>query len=158
MTLRADIKRIDPGDIAGFKAATDLAWRTFLKFEAPVYPQEGTESFRVFLADRGLQKMFEAGEYILYGAFLDNELVGMATVRDIWHISLLFVEERYHKIGIGRELIYALRDMEKAMGNDKLTVNSSPYATGFYHRLGFVDTDIARQKEGIIFTSMIWNF
>lgn len=155
---RLKIKRIGPSDDRSFKEAMKLAWRTFLKFEAPDYTKEGIESFREFINDRSLLRMFNAGEYILYGAYLKDELAGMISIREQTHISLLFVDEIHHRKGIGRCLINAAKEMEEDMGYDLLTVNAAPYAIGFYHRLGFVDTDIARVKEGITYTSMQLDF
>ena len=40
------------------------------------------------------------------------------------------------------------------VGADRLTVNSSPYGEGFYHRLGFRDLRPQEQKNGIIYTPM----
>ena len=122
------------------------------------YTKEGIESFREFINDRSLLRMFNAGEYILYGAYLKDELAGMISIREQTHISLLFVDEIHHRKGIGRCLINAAKEMEEDMGYDLLTVNAAPYAIGFYHRLGFVDTDIARVKEGITYTSMQLDF
>ena len=39
-----------------------LAWRTFLKFEAAEYGDEGTKSFRDFLTSSMLKRMFVLGE------------------------------------------------------------------------------------------------
>ena len=44
----------------------DLAWRTFLKFDAPDYPQEGIDNFREFVTDEVLKNMFHSGEYQLF--------------------------------------------------------------------------------------------
>jgi hypothetical protein len=35
-----------------------------------------------------------------------------------------------------------------------LTVDSSPYAVGFYHKNGFSDTEPVQRKDGIIYTPM----
>ena len=42
----------------------------------------------------------------------------------------------------------------KEEGHNKLTVNAAPYATGFYHKLGFYDTDKVQTSEGITYTPM----
>jgi predicted GNAT family N-acyltransferase len=39
-------------------------------------------------------------------------------------------------------------------GHRLLTVNAAPYATGFYHRIGFVDTGKLQMNDGIYFTPM----
>ncbi|MGN0376622.1 MAG: GNAT family N-acetyltransferase [Suilimivivens sp.] len=138
--------------------AMGLAWKTFLEFEGDVYPPEGVRSFADFITDSSLKRMFIMGTYQMLGAFLDKKIVGMISLRNQTHISLLFVDKYYHRRGIGRALISALSKYVKAeMGRDKLTVNASPYGVGFYHRLGFQDIGPEKQQDGIIFTPMYLN-
>lgn len=135
--------------------AIGVAWRTFLKFEANEYSPEGVKNFYQFIIDDTLFKMFQLGHYQMWGAFEKNKIVGILGVRNLNHISLLFVEEEYHKRGIASGLLknyfhYLLTEV----GKDSTTVNSSPYAVGFYHKLGFVDTDVELTKDGIRYTPM----
>jgi ribosomal protein S18 acetylase RimI-like enzyme len=132
-----------------------LAWRTFMKFEAGDYTKEGVESFQNFITDSILYKMFILGEYQLFVACDDQKVVGMVTLRNETHISLLFVDEKYHRLGIGRGLMEYVSDYVKnEEGHRVLTVDAAPYATGFYHRIGFVDTGILQMNDGIYFTPM----
>lgn len=135
--------------------AMKLAWETFVRFDAPDYSQEGIENFRNFVHDDMLHKMFIAGQYQLFVATEVEKYVGMLSLRDKKHISLLFVEEEYHRHGIASALInfvsrYALAEE----GVDRLTVNASPYAVGFYHKRGFVDLSEETVADGIRFTPM----
>ena len=83
----------------------------------------------------------------------------MITLRDSKHISLLFVDEKYHRRGIGRALMkYLTEYMVKEMGIRQVTVNASPYGVGFYHKLGFRDLRPEEQKDGIIYTPMELKF
>ena len=135
--------------------AMSLAWRTFMKFEAADYTKEGIESFREFVTDSTLYRMFIIGSYQLFCAFYHNRIVGMISLRNETHISLLFVEASYHKHGIGRALIeYVSNYVLLEEGFKVITVNAAPYAVGFYHKLGFVDTDRAKTNDGIIYTPM----
>ena len=86
--------------------AMNLAWKTFLKFEAKDYSQEGIESFREFITDQTLYKLFKFGTYQLMVALSHDKIVGIISLRDISHISLLFVEESFHYKGIGKLLIH----------------------------------------------------
>lgn len=138
--------------------AMGLAWRTFLRFEGDDYTQEGIDNFRDFITDQVLRRMFTNGEYLVYGAFYRGELVGMTSLRNKEHISLLFVDEQFHGNGIATGLITQLEEFEKSIGGYRLTVNSSPYAVGFYHKTGFVDTNIQQIKDGITYTPMSWIF
>ena len=79
----------------------------------------------------------------------------MATLRNNVHISLLFVEEQYHRRGIGRGLIrYLCEYLMTEVQASRVTVNSSPYGVGFYHKLGFTDLGPEEQKDGITYTPM----
>ncbi len=132
-----------------------LAWKTFLEFEANDYTREGVESFHNFITDQTLKKMFLKGEYQMFVAVKGDQLVGMITLRNHSHVSLLFVDKAYHHQGIGRTLVkqlsdYLLRETEIY----RITVNSSPYAIGFYHKLGFQDLGHEMESEGIRYTPM----
>ena len=135
--------------------AMALAWRTFLRFEADVYTPEGVRNFENFITDSTLHRMFIMGTYQLFVALDQNKIVGMITLRDSTHISLLFVDEAYHRRGIGRALIKYLTDyLVTEMGAYRVTVNASPYGAPFYHKMGFRDLRPEEIKDGIIYTPM----
>lgn len=133
-----------------------LVWKTFLRFEAPMFEEKGVQSFLDFISDERLKKMFEIGEFPVFGAYAQGKLVGTVSLRNGSHISLLFVSESFQKKGIGRLLLTEAEQFVRLETNkSSMTVNAAPYATEFYHRLGFVDTDSQRQQDGILFTPMI---
>ena len=135
--------------------AMALAWKTFLRFEADVYTPEGVKNFENFITDSTLHRMFVMGTYQLFVALYQAKIVGMITLRDSSHISLLFVDEAYHRRGIGRALIKYLTEYLLAeVGTDRVTVNASPYGTPFYHKMGFRDLRPEESKDGIIYTPM----
>lgn len=138
-----------------WQEAMALAWRTFLRFEADVYTPEGVKNFENFITDSTLHRMFVLGTYQLFVALDGNKVVGMITLRDTKHISLLFVDEAYHRRGIGRALINHLTDyLITEMGISRVTVNASPYGVGFYHKMGFCDLGPEEIRDGIIYTPM----
>lgn len=138
-----------------WQAAMALAWKTFLRFEADVYSPEGVKNFENFITDSTLYRMFVMGAYQMFVAVEHSRLVGMITLRDTTHISLLFVDEAYHRQGIGRGLIGYLADyLRTEVGAERVTVNSSPYGVGFYHKMGFRDIRPEETKDGIIYTPM----
>ncbi len=139
-----EIRRI--GDMQ-IPEAIALIWTTFLQFEAPDYSDEGVQSFRNFIEDKAVLRKLE-----LFGAYEKEELKGVIATKDNrQHICCFFVKAQYHRQGIGRRLWeYILRHSE----NEVFTVNSSPYAVPFYHKLGFVDTDSEQLTDGIRYTPM----
>ena len=138
-----------------WQEAMALAWKTFLRFEADVYTSEGVKNFRNFITDSTLYRMFVMGAYQMFVALDHNKVIGMITLRNTTHISLLFVDERYHRQGIGRALIkYLTEYLLSEVGASKVTVNSSPYGVEFYHKLGFRDLRSEEKRDGIIYTPM----
>lgn len=138
--------------------AMALAWKTFLEFEGDVYPPEGVRNFEDFITDSALKRRFIMGSYQMMAAYEGSKLIGMISMRNERHISLLFVDRDYHRRGIGRALVLALAAYaQKEMGQKQLTVNASPYGVEFYHRLGFFDLGPQKQQDGIIFTPMLLN-
>lgn len=148
--------QIRQADIYDWDEAVMLAWKTFLRFEAKDYGEEGIKSFRDFLSDSMLRRMFLVGNYPVFIASDEEKQVGMISLRDKKHISLLFVEENHHLQGIGRRLIArAEKYIREEYGLSEITVNAAPYALGFYHRLGFKDMAPQLCKEGILYTPML---
>ena len=96
------------------------------------------------------------GSLYFYGCFVNNTIIGIIAVRNFVHISLLFVDKHYHKQGIARTLFDDVIKIckEKISFLQIVTVNSSPYAVGFYHKLGFVDISSEQTVDGIRFTPM----
>ena len=135
--------------------AMALAWRVFMQFEARDYSPQGIESFQDFITDSILYRMFLMGEYQLFAAYDNGRMIGMISLRNETHISLLFVDAKYHRHGIGRQLIqYVSNYVLQEEGHDFVTVNAAPYAVEFYHRVGFVDTNVRQFNDGIWYTPM----
>lgn len=137
-----------------WEPAMELAWRTFLKFEADEYGKEGTGHFLDFISDEKLFKMFLIGEYRLAVAKLNGQIIGLVSLRSGCHISLLFVDERFHRKGIGKALLQVAQEKFLKGPDVKLTVNAAPYAIEFYKKVGFVETDDLQHADGIIFRPM----
>ena len=135
--------------------AMGLAWKTFLEFEASDYPPEGIRNFEDFITDEGLKRLFLTGNYPMLTAYVGKKLVGIITLRNQMHISLLFVDKQYHRCGIGRMLVRSMAAyVGEELGKQRMTVNASPYGVPFYHRVGFRDLGPEKQQDGIIYTPM----
>lgn len=134
------IKQLNNNEIEN---ALSLAWKVFMEYEAPDYTQEGIDEFYKSIHDEKFLSMLS-----LYGAFSDDELVGVIATRSNGkHIALFFVDGKYHRQGIGKQLL-------KEVQTSKMTVNSSPYAVSIYRKLGFESTDTEQVVNGLRFTPM----
>lgn len=135
--------------------AMEVAWKTFLKFEAEDYTKEGMRNFLDFITDSTLYRMFLNHVYHMFVAVDRGKIIGMITLRNDTHVSLLFVDASYHRQGVGSCLMRTLWDFIRTeLGKDTVTVNSSPYGREFYHSLGFWDLGPEVAKDGIRYTPM----
>lgn len=137
------VRRLRAGEIPD---ALALMWKVFLQFEAPEYSAEGIAFFRASLEDEERIRSMT-----FYGAFDGKKLVGVLCMRAPQHIAGFFVDAAYHRRGIGRTLFETMRqDYDRQV----FTVHSSPYAVGFYRRLGFVPTQGEQITNGLRYTPM----
>lgn len=151
-TFPYEIRWMKPGE---WNETMDMVWRTFMRFEAEDYTEEGISNFHAFLYDGALRRWYLEGKYLILVALHEGKVVGEISVRNGNFISLLFVEEAYHRKGIGREL---LRRMAEYMKEERheiyMTVKAAPYAVGFYRKLGFRVSRPEEEISGIRVTSM----
>ena len=139
------VRRLSREEIPG---ALELCWRVFLEFEAPEYSKEGIAAFRASLDDKARTRTLN-----FYGAFDGDSLVGVLCMRQPQHIGGFFVDGAYHRRGIGKKLLAAMRrDYEKQV----FTVHASPCAVEIYRHLGFVPTDGEQVTHGLRYTPMVF--
>ncbi|MBR4964928.1 MAG: GNAT family N-acetyltransferase, partial [Lachnospiraceae bacterium] len=72
--LNYEVRRANENE---WEDAMALAWRTFMRFEACDYTQEGIDNFSNFISDNGLHRMFLIGEYHLWVAVAEGKIIGM---------------------------------------------------------------------------------
>lgn len=131
-------------------AVAALARDSFMAAVAPHYNEEGVRTFMEFAtADGMLKRMTE--NYMTYVAHRDEELVGMAHVRDGSHLAMLFVVPHAQRSGVGRALVEA---SVTGSASDVVTVNASPNSEQAYLRFGFRRTSAEQVIHGIRFIPM----
>lgn len=127
--------------------AMQLSWDVFVEFDNTDCREEGLKSFRSFIDDNEMVDKLD-----VYGAFDADKLIGIIATRDTGgHISLFFVNKKFHCHGVGRSLFNSVLENSNAK---EITVNSSRYAVEFYHKLGFTDVDKEQLTDGIRYTPM----
>ena len=138
-----------------WEPAIKMVWRTFLRFEAGDYTEEGIQNFLDFITDEQLFHSFLQGRYQMMVALDGKRVVGVASVRNGNHLSLLFVDEAYHHKGIGKALMERFGSyLKNEAGESFMTLKAAPYAVDFYHRIGFQDVSPEEEVGGIRVTSM----
>ena len=131
-----------------------LVWRTFMRFEAADYTEEGSANFQDFLTNGKIYRMFLKGQYPMLVALDGSRIIGQISVRCRNFISLLFVDESYHRRGVGRALIENMAVYLKDCGEVFMSVKAAPYAVDFYRKVGFHACAPEESFSGIRVTSM----
>lgn len=149
------IKNIEFDDIG---EAFKLVKNVFMEFDAPDYSQEGINEFiENIIENQEFIDKFKTCEQIMIGAFDDDKIIGVLAISKRNHISLLFVDKKYHRMGIASSLVNEIVRVVKLKNIDKIKLNSSPYARSFYKKIGFVDIETEQVKNGIRYTPMELN-
>lgn len=132
-----------------------MVWKTFLKFEGKDYTEEGIRSFFEFITDDDLYSRFLDGKYQVLVALDGERIIGMASVRNINFLSLLFVDEEYHRHGVGRALLDTMiAYLKNEVGEKFMSLRAAPYAVVFYHKVGFREVGPEEHYSGIHVTPM----
>jgi len=136
-----------------------MVWETFLKYDAKDYTEEGIRNFDEFIHSDSLYQSFVMGTYQIMVALDGDRIIGMASVRNRSHLSLLFVHEDYHRQGVGSALISLFcKYLKEEMAEQRMTVWAAPYAVDFYKKLGFVVIEPEKVIDGIRITTMRKDF
>lgn len=135
--------------------ALKLVKKVFMEFDAPDYSQEGIDEFiEQIIENKEFINKFKTGEQIMIGAFHDDKIIGVLAISIRNHISLLFVDKKYHRKGVATKLFNEIYSQLQFNNLNKIKLNSSPYAILFYKKIGFVATDTEQIKNGIRYTPM----
>jgi GNAT superfamily N-acetyltransferase len=125
-------RQIEPFETAAVAA---LAREVFDQFVAPDYQPEGILEFHRSASADALSQRHDFGHVTLVAEH-SGELVGMLHLRDLCHVSMLFVRSSFQHKGVGRGLLTAAGALVRDPDYE-FTVNSSPNAVSAYEHLGF---------------------
>ncbi len=136
-------------------AVIELVLRTFDEFVAPEFSQEGIDEFKKYASADELKGRVENGDTVLVAEALKT-ITGIIEIRDLNHVSFLFVDSAFQRKGIARELIDRSISIIKKNVPDiqNITVNSSPNAFSAYEKIGFKKLDDEKTINGIRFIPM----
>ncbi|MEI0581348.1 GNAT family N-acetyltransferase [Brachyspira pilosicoli] len=135
---------------------SNLAKKIYLKYNSSLDTDEGKSNILTFINyDNILMRTYIDGSLILKAIDIKkNAIIGFIEIRNYNHISLLFIDDEYFRLGLGKELFEKVKDIIKS---DKYSVNSSDYAVEFYKKLGFVAIyDTIKIENGVHFHPMIF--
>lgn len=132
-----------------------MIWRTFLKYEAGDYSEEGIRNFFDFITGSELYGLFLKGEYQMMVALDAENIIGAGSIRSRNHLSLLFVDEAYHHRGVGSTILRRLCEYLKTEAGERyMSLQAAPYAVNFYRKQGFRAVRPEMEYRGIRVTPM----
>ncbi len=132
----------------------DLVKKVYDEFVAGDCTEEGNNTFYDFIKPESISMRLQSGNII----FICKEgdcIIGMIELKDLNHISLLFVDKDFQGLGIARKLFNETVGIARSGGNnDFIDVNSSLFAIPIYTKLGFKTTSEVQIVNGIKFVRM----
>ncbi len=134
---------------------SELVRRTFQDSVAEHYSAAGVAEFLRFSTSEALKERLGENCQVFLAA-TDQRTCGMVEVRDGKHVSMLFVEPRIQRHGIGRKLLHRVIKFcrEENPQLREVTVNASPNSIGAYSNFGFVEVGPEQEEKGLLFTPM----
>ncbi|MEO3691203.1 GNAT family N-acetyltransferase [Roseateles paludis] len=150
--MALDFRPLLPTDAA---ASADLTRAAFLCHIAQDWQPEAQERFLSEMSTATLQADIE-GACFTAGAFEGLQLIGFILLPRPNFVRLLFVDSDHMGRGLGRQLWEAARTHLEAHHPTTGTVelNASPFALGFYRRLGFAPLSAEYTLKGSRVTRM----
>jgi N-acetylglutamate synthase-like GNAT family acetyltransferase len=124
----------------------ELILKVFDKYVGYGYSLKSQSIFRMYCHPNAMMTRSTEGTSFCLVAILEQEIIGIIEVQNGNHIALLFVDDRYHKNGIAKNLVSL--SIKRAKVTD-IGVNSSPYAVDIYKKMGFEQLDEEQEREGI---------
>ncbi len=134
------------------EAASALIRQVFDDTVAPDFEPEGIAQMHAFGAAEALAG--RAAVQTTLVALDGSQIVGVIQMRDVDHVSLLFVRSLYWGQGIATALIKRVEEACCAEGVPFMTVNSSLHAQGFYQKLGYEALGGPERLHGFVFVPM----
>lgn len=139
-----------------WSSAMKMIWRTFLEFDGKDYTEEGIRNFFDFITDDDLYVAFLKGEYQMMVALAQGKIIGAGSIRNRNHLSLLFVEGAYQRLGVGSTLLFRLCNyLQQEAGEHYMSLKAAPYAVEFYKKQGFHTVRPEEERAGIRVTTMV---
>lgn len=83
--------------------ALELIRKVFDECDKEDYEDMGILSFYHFIRREQIEERVKSGEMVFFGAYEESELVGVIAMREGFHVSLLFVEKKRQRQGIGKK-------------------------------------------------------
>jgi GNAT superfamily N-acetyltransferase len=153
MNPRIEISRYQIG--SGYeKEILNLVRNVFDEYCSADCDQFGLKVFYDFIEEYNFTERNQTN-CATFIAKVGEAIAGVLEIRDNNHICLLFVDNRFHGMGIAKMLMYEAINLAKTNSVIQVDVNASLFSEKIYEKLGFRKTDEAQEINGIRFYPMV---
>lgn len=123
------------------------------KFIVPSLTKAAAERLLMSLSEASLRS--STADVVYWVAERDGQLAGVLGIKAGAHVLHCFVEEGWHRRGIGLAMWrYVSKELSMPADRFVFTVNSSLFAVPFYQSLGFVAVSDVVERAGVRFIPM----
>lgn len=142
--------------IADAKAISALIVPLVVKYICPTWQPAVRHILLDSMSEQKIAGYLAGNYFYLLALNADQEIVGVASMRDYSHLYHLFVADSYQGQGLARQLWQALLVEALRQGNSgRFTVNSALHAEHIYLRFGFKRTEGVRNRDGMVDIPML---
>ncbi|HRX17073.1 MAG TPA: GNAT family N-acetyltransferase [Spirochaetota bacterium] len=138
------------------KEVSSLVKETFDNYVAKDYTKEGIKTYHNYISPEAMLERSNNGALILVAIYNDS-IAGMIEIINNNEISLFYVDSKWQKLGIGKELFIEAIRRVKNNHLDSLTVKASVFAEKVYLSLGFTRTGEETIDNGMTVIPMIYH-
>lgn len=132
-----------------------LIKKVYDEFVSKEYTNEGNEFFYNWISPEKIADR-QKNKNNLWIATEGSKIVGMIEIRENKNISLLFVEKNYQGQGIATKLFKKalMVCIQRDPSIRKFYVHASMFSIPVYRKMGFAETNIIQEENGIKYLPM----
>ncbi|MFA0717055.1 GNAT family N-acetyltransferase [Vibrio splendidus] len=147
---------IRSAEISDSKAISELILPLAKKYVCPTCDASAHDILLNSMSEENVGKYLSTNYNYVIAVTANDEVVGVAGVRDNSHLYHLFVDDNFQDNGLSRQLWEAVKEESIKNGNSGIfTVNSAVNAESVYSRFGFKRTEGIRNRQGMIDIPML---
>ncbi|TKB50293.1 GNAT family N-acetyltransferase [Ferrimonas sediminicola] len=132
------------------KAISRLIQPLTRKHVCPTCDESVHDALLASMSPQSMASYLSSNHFYVVAATHDNEIVGVAGIRDYEHLYHLFVDDRFQGQGLSRRLWDEVKAASLHHGNGgRFTVNSALNAERIYRHFGFQPRGGVRDRQGM---------
>ncbi|SJN54146.1 hypothetical protein VR7878_00646 [Vibrio ruber DSM 16370] len=138
------------------QAISDLIVPLTDKYVCSTFDTSARQVLLGSMSVENIESYLSAGYFYVVAVNRNDDVVGVAGIRDYSHLYHLFVDDNYQGQGLSRQLWDEVRQVSLNHGNHGyFTVNSAVNAEHVYFRFGFKRVEGVRNRNGILDIPMV---